>query len=152
MSHFVSAEVAGDLITDVQIATLCRGARALSRTGPLRSPIPRGFFCPASSFDWVRAGYALYGGNPTPDAPNPMRAVAALDILVQQTRWIEAGESCGYNARWTARRRTRLATLLAGYADGLPFGAGGTDAKPGASALDRGACAARSSAAFRWTC
>ena len=40
--------------------------------------------------------------------------------------------TCGYNAQWTAQRTTRLATLLIGYADGLPRGAGATDAKPGA--------------------
>jgi alanine racemase len=40
--------------------------------------------------------------------------------------------TCGYNAQWTAKRPTRLATLLVGYADGLPRGAGATDGKPGA--------------------
>jgi alanine racemase len=40
--------------------------------------------------------------------------------------------TCGYNAQWTAKRPTRLATLLIGYADGLPRGAGATDARPGA--------------------
>ena len=64
--------------------------------------------------------------------PNPMRPVVTLSLAIQQTRWIEAGETCGYNAQWTAKRRTRLATLLVGYADGLPRGAGATDAKPGA--------------------
>ena len=33
--------------------------------------------------------------------------------------------------------RTRLATLLAGYADGLPRGAGATDAKRGGGGRDR---------------
>ena len=61
-----------------------------------------------------------------------MRAVVTLTSSIQQIRWIEAGQTCGYNAQWTARRRTRLATLLIGYADGLPRGAGATDSRPGA--------------------
>ena len=35
-------------------------------------------------------------------------------------------------------RRTRLATLLAGYADGLPRGAGATDGRPGAEVVIAG--------------
>ena len=61
-----------------------------------------------------------------------MRPVVTLTAAIQQIRSIEAGMSCGYNAQWTAKRPTRLATLLIGYADGLPRGAGATDAKPGA--------------------
>ena len=61
-----------------------------------------------------------------------MRPVVTLTVAIQQIRSIETGMSCGYNAQWTAKRPTRLATLLIGYADGLPRGAGATDAKPGA--------------------
>jgi alanine racemase len=90
------------------------------------------FLDPAPIYDLARPGYALYGGNPTPGRPNPMRSVVTLEVAIQQTRWIEPGMSCGYNAQWTAKRLTRLATLLIGYADGLPRGAGATDLKPGA--------------------
>ena len=86
----------------------------------------------APIYDFARPGYALYGGNPTPGRPNPMRPVVTLTIAIQQIRSIETGMSCGYNAQWTAKRPTRLATLLIGYADGLPRGVGATDAKPGA--------------------
>ena len=55
-----------------------------------------------------------------------------LTVAIQQIRSIKAGASCGYNAQWTATRPTRLATLLIGYADGLPRGAGATDTRPGA--------------------
>ena len=89
-------------------------------------------------YDLARPGYALYGGNPTPGEANPMRPVVTLTVAIQQTRWIEAGATCGYNAQWTAKRRTRLATLLAGYADGLPRGAGATDAKAGAEVVIAG--------------
>ena len=135
MSHFVSSEIPGDPINARQIARFEAARAAFPR---LKASLANssGMFQPARPiYDLARPGYALFGGNPTPAAPNPMRPVVTLTVAVQQTRWIEAGESCGYNAQWTARRRTRLATLLAGYADGLPRGAGATDAKPGAEVM-----------------
>ncbi|MDE3177512.1 MAG: alanine racemase [Pseudomonadota bacterium] len=131
MSHFVSAENPDDPVNARQIAAFER-ARALFPGVPASLANSSGLFLPARPhYDLARPGYALYGGNPTPGRENPMRAVATLEVAVQQTRWIEPGETAGYNGRWTARRRTKLATLLAGYADGLPFGAGATDAAPG---------------------
>ena len=35
-------------------------------------------------------------------------------------REIEAGESVGYGGRWRAERRSRIATIAAGYGDGYP--------------------------------
>ena len=139
MTHFVSAEHPGDPINALQIARFAE-ARAVFPELPAALANSSGIFLDATGGDWVRPGYALYGGNPTPYADNPMRAVAALDIVIQQTRWIEEGETCGYNGLWTARRRTRLATLLAGYADGLPIGAGAVDGNDGASVRIAGRC------------
>ena len=138
MSHFVSSEVSGDPLNAVQIARF-EEARAAFR--PLAASLANssGLFLPARPvYDLARPGYALYGGNPTPGAANPMRNLVTLDIAIQQTRWIEAGERCGYNSQWTARRRTRLATLLAGYADGLPRGASALDGRAGAEAVIAG--------------
>ena len=87
---------------------------------------------PGRSTTWPGPAMRSMAAIRRPARPNPMRPVATLTVAIQQTRWIEAGETCGYNAQWTAKRRTRLATLLVGYADGLPRGAGATDAKPGA--------------------
>jgi alanine racemase len=132
MSHFVSSEVPDDPINSAQIERF-EAARAAFPS--LRASLANSsgmFLSPRPIHDLARPGYALYGGNPTPGHANPMRPVATLTVAVQQTRWIEAGMTCGYNAQWTARRRTRLATLLAGYADGLPRGAGATDSRPGA--------------------
>jgi alanine racemase len=138
MSHFVSAEIPGDPINAEQIA-LFDAARAAFPDLPASLANSSGMFLAAQPiYDLARPGYALYGGNPTPAARNPMRPVATLTVAIQQTRWIEAGETCGYNAQWTARRRSRLATLLAGYADGLPRGAGASDAKPGAEIVIAG--------------
>ena len=132
MSHFVSSEIPGDPINEAQIK-LFEAARAAFPRLPASLANSSGIFLPARPiYDLVRPGYALYGGNPTPGRPNPMRRVVTLTAAIQQTRWIEAGMTCGYNGQWTAKRSTRLATLLIGYADGLPRGAGATDSRPGA--------------------
>jgi alanine racemase len=132
MSHFVSSEIPSDPINQAQIE-LFEAARAAFPGLPASLANSSGMFLnPAPIYDLGRPGYALYGGNPTPGRPNPMRPVVTLTAAIQQLRSIETGMSCGYNAQWTARRPTRLATLIVGYADGLPRGAGAIDAKPGA--------------------
>jgi alanine racemase len=91
-------------------------------------------------YDLARPGFALYGGNPTPDRPNPMRAVVGMEAKVLQVRDIAAGEGVGYDGRWTAPGPRRLATISAGYADGIPSGAiGATGAAPGGVAMVDGA-------------
>jgi alanine racemase len=132
MSHFVSSEIPGDPINRAQIERF-EAVRAAFPGLPASLANSSGMFLnPAPIYDLARPGYALYGGNPTPGRPNPMRPVVTLTAAIQQIRSIETGMSCGYNAQWTAKRPTRLATLIIGYADGLPRGAGATDARPGA--------------------
>lgn len=72
-------------------------------------------------FDIVRPGVGLYGGQPFAGA----EPVVRLDIPIIQSRWVEAGAEIGYGASFTADRRMRIATLGAGYADGLPRVLGG---------------------------
>jgi alanine racemase len=132
MSHFVSSEIPDDPLNALQI-TRFEAARAALPALKTSLANSSGLFLPGlPAYDLARPGYALYGGNPTPGRPNPMKPVVALDVAIQQTRWIETGETCGYNGQWKARRRTRLATLLAGYADGLPRAAGFVDGRDGA--------------------
>ena len=66
-------------------------------------------------FDQCRPGIGLYGGLPFRDA----RPVARLDLPVVQIRQLETGEVVGYGNTWQCERPTRLATVSAGYADGL---------------------------------
>ncbi len=70
--------------------------------------------------DLVRPGVALYGGNPTPHNPNPMKAVATLEGVVLQVRDVKKGETVGYSATWKAPRDSSIAMLGAGYRDGIP--------------------------------
>jgi alanine racemase len=70
-------------------------------------------------FDFVRPGLGIYGGNPMASRPNPYRTVGVLTGRVLQVRAVQAGESVGYAASYTAEKPTLLATVAAGYADGL---------------------------------
>jgi alanine racemase len=68
--------------------------------------------------DLARPGCALYGINPTPGLPNPLRQVLRLEAPVLQIREIPAGASVGYGASFIAARPSRIATIAVGYADG----------------------------------
>ena len=78
------------------------------------------FFGPKAHFDLVRAGAALYGINPTPDAVNPMLPVVELRARIVQLLSLAPGETIADNVGWTAKRRTRLALVSTGYVDGYP--------------------------------
>ena len=72
-------------------------------------------------FDLVRAGSALYGINPTPGAANPMLPVIELKARIVQVRELAASASYnGAHAKNGAKRRTRLALVALGHADGYP--------------------------------
>jgi alanine racemase len=74
-------------------------------------------------FDLVRAGIELYGLAPAPALASAvqqrLRPALALRAAVTAVRTVEAGERVSYGHRWAAARRTRIATLPLGYADGV---------------------------------
>ena len=72
--------------------------------------------------DLVRPGIFLYGG--AAGGPEP-RPVAALRGRVVAIRAIAAGDTVGYGASWRADRRSVIATISVGYADGFPRAPGG---------------------------
>lgn len=70
-------------------------------------------------FDMTRAGYSLYGGNPTPYKKNPMRPVIKLKARIIQIKDVTPGTPVGYSATYNAPRKSKIATLAVGYADGI---------------------------------
>lgn len=78
------------------------------------------FADPKSHCDLVRPGSAIYGLNPTPGEPNPMFPVVELQARILKVLNLEPGEKIAYNPSWTAKRKTRLAIVGVGYADGYP--------------------------------
>ncbi|WP_119302864.1 alanine racemase [Dongia deserti] len=124
MSHLASADEPGSAQNAQQLARL-KGA--LDRVLPLLPSRPAISFANSSgiflgrdyAFDLVRPGAALYGLNPTPAAPNPMRQVVGLKARILQVRHIDAHQTVGYGAAHRSTRATSLATLGLGYADGV---------------------------------
>ena len=120
MTHLVSAEVPGDPINALQrdrFAQACARLPAAPRSLANSSGC---FLGPEFGSDLARPGAALFGVNPTPGQPNPMRAAVRLRARILQVREVPPGGRVGYNGVWTARRPSRIATVSVGYADGYP--------------------------------
>lgn len=128
MSHLMVAEEPANPANRRQIEAFAAIRQAFPEVPGSLANSSGIFLGPDTHHDLVRPGYALYGGNPMPGRPSPMRPVVALRARVVQLRRVEAGESAGYGAAWTAPGPRRLATLSVGYADGLPRAASGTGA------------------------
>lgn len=75
---------------------------------------------PASHFDFVRCGIAIYGLDPFGvDAESQgLRPALSLHSFVASVRDVAAGESVGYGRRFVAEVDTRVATVPIGYGDG----------------------------------
>ena len=71
-------------------------------------------------FDLARPGAALYGINPVPGKPNPMRPVVGLSAKIVQTRELPAYVGVGYGHAYRTVAPMRTATISLGYADGWP--------------------------------
>ncbi len=116
-----------------------RNVRALFRGVPASIANSSGIFLGGSAhLDLVRPGAALYGVNPTPGKPNPMKPVVDLKVRIVKLRDVAFGETVGYDATWTARRPSRLAIVTMGYADGFFRAQGGSDQKSGGTLIVSG--------------
>lgn len=119
MTHLVASEHPADPLNARQLARF-RAACAVLPAAPRSLANSSGIFLGADFVSALaRPGAALYGINPTPGRPNPMRPGFRLDARVLQIRVVAAGESVGYNATWRAARPSRIATVGWGYADGF---------------------------------
>ncbi len=119
MTHLVSAECPDDPVNEAQRQ---RFAAACARLPPAPRSFANSsglFLGPGYASDLARPGAALYGVNPTPGRPNPMRQTVRLAPRVLQIRDLLPGEGVGYNGQWVADRPSRIATVSVGYADGF---------------------------------
>lgn len=127
MTHYACADTSDAGHLDEQYAAFEAMTAALARRG--LQPQCRHAANSAAVFtgrkhhlDLVRPGIALFGIAPKPGLSVELLPAMRLRTEVIALRDLEAGETVGYGATWTAKRHSRIATIPVGYADGLSRG------------------------------
>jgi alanine racemase len=120
LSHLACADEPEHSLNEVQRARFAAVRRRLPRI-PASLAASSGIFLGRQfHFDLVRPGAALYGVNPQPGRPNPMRQVVRLSGRILQVREVDRNQPVGYGATHVMDSPGRLATVAVGYADGWP--------------------------------
>jgi alanine racemase len=124
MTHFATADAPGDEYFPAQLE------RFTALVDDLRPQHPKltvhaansaaTFREPASHFDMVRCGVAIYGLDPFGEDPAPRGLAPAMSVesYVASVKRFEPGDGVGYGQTWHASEPTDVAVLPIGYGDG----------------------------------
>jgi alanine racemase len=127
-THFATADEPGDEFMAEQLAAFAPVAEAVRELAPdcavhaansaatLRDP--------ATHFDMVRCGIAIYGLDPFGRDPAEHGLEPALELhsYVADVKRFESGASAGYGRTWRAPEDTWVGVLPIGYGDGVRRG------------------------------
>lgn len=124
MTHFANADDDDPAYCDVQLAQFARARAMLAAHGLSPKMVHAANSAAAlrlehARFDMVRMGIALYGATPFPNTAPGLLPVMRLRTEVLALREVASGEPVGYGGRWRAGRRSVIATIPIGYADGF---------------------------------
>ena len=123
MTHYASADEPDGRYTSEQAARFA-AVRALIPDVPAHAQnsdaLMRGHGV-ARDATWVRTGVALYGLLSREDQQRiGVEEAMRFSTRVTQVRDLEQGEGVSYTLSWRTDKPTRVATIGAGYADGVP--------------------------------
>jgi alanine racemase len=130
-SHFACADMPGHPSVAAQLAAFTDAVAAAEKAGV--TPEVRhiantaaGLTVPASRFDLVRFGGAVYGLSTLPGgAPPWLRPAMTLSARLALVKRVPAGTGVSYGYRYVTDRETTLGLVPLGYADGVPRAAAG---------------------------
>jgi alanine racemase len=126
-THLAVADEPANAFTAQQLGRFDAVSLELARVGlpmPMRHAAnsAAALVHPASRYDLVRCGIAIYGIPPAPDLAHHVALEPALRFSteVAYVKPLAAGQRVSYGQRHELSRDTRIATLPLGYADGVP--------------------------------
>ena len=124
--HFACSDEEDKSFARHQIAEFNKIVSVISRMG-IKTPIRHAansaaiMDLPEATFDAVRPGIMIYGLYPSPAMRSGMALQQAMTLKTKVVflKRVEPGESVSYGRTFTAKRRSLIATIPIGYADGL---------------------------------
>lgn len=125
-SHFSTADEEDksfSLIQKERFSSVCAALEAAGINIPIKHlSNSAGIVDLPPCFDMARAGIILYGLYPSDEVKHDMELIPALSLYakVNFLKEIDEGTAVGYGRTFVANKKTRIATLCAGYADGIP--------------------------------
>lgn len=126
-THLADADNRDTLFTDTQLAlwdSLLETTQASFPSIKYRhAAATKGVRTSAThSMNVMRIGMGLYGYNTAPDATLSLKPVLSMHSFVTSIRAVPEGDTVGYNATFRAARPSRIATVPAGYYEGIDRG------------------------------
>ncbi|MGM9631992.1 MAG: alanine racemase [Eubacteriales bacterium] len=127
-THFALADNGDDgrKFTDLQYERFMHAVREIEARG-IKFDIKHcansatTFDYPEYHLDMVRVGVVLYGIAPSAKVGGcgELSPVMSLKSVISMIKEIEAGDTVSYGCTYTAQKRTKIATVPVGYADGF---------------------------------
>ncbi len=122
-THFATADEADKSYAHVQLQAFRSVVNELRRRGRSFTAHAANSSAvldlPAARFDLVRPGLILFGGYPSAEVSRlPLRPVMTLKSRLALVRELPSGRHLSYGRTFTTTRRSRIATVPIGYADG----------------------------------
>ncbi len=126
-SHLAAADMLDKTYTKMQAERFDDFVLKLENAG-INAPIKHLYNSAAiadleKKYDMVRQGIILYGLKPSDEVEfnniNVPQPVMSMKTRVVQVKTLLAGECISYGCTYTTEKETRVATLCAGYADGV---------------------------------
>lgn len=127
-SHFAASDTRDRAYAELQLGKFSSFCEKLEKNG-IEIPLKHLFNSAAIAdfpiqFDMVREGIILYGLKPSDEVEYKNIAqgkpVMSLKTRITQIKTLPSGVPVSYGCTYVTEKETRVATLCAGYADGVP--------------------------------